>query len=104
MRWVLFSAIVVGGLMAKEPPAAQKEPPRWELIRPEPVPYPPSPRQARIQGVVPLRMRVEKDRWLGKPVEIEAIDGHPLLKAQAVASAQQWQFERVQARQTGFSP
>ncbi len=88
--------------MAKEPPAVQEEPPRWELIRPEAVPYPPLPRQARIQGAVRLRMRVKKDRGLGRAVEIEGTEGHPLLEAQAVSSARQWRFKRVKGKTNWF--
>ena len=102
MRWVLIVAVAAGGLAAKEPPAAREELPRWELTRPEPVPYPPLARQARIEGVVRLRMRVKKDRWLGRPVEVEAIEGHPLLEGQAVSLAEQWRFERVKGKTNWF--
>lgn len=102
MRWGLILALMVAVLPAKEPPAAQEEPPRWKLSRPEPLPYQPLARMARIEGVVRLRMRVRKDGYRGRPTEIEAVEGHPLLKPRAVEAAEKWLFDRVKGKTDWF--
>jgi TonB family protein len=55
----------------------------------EPMEYPPLARTARVQGIVVVRVKLDKT---GKVVEAAALSGHPLLTAACLDNAMTWQF------------
>ncbi|WP_306589979.1 energy transducer TonB [Geothrix sp. 21YS21S-4] len=59
------------------------------LRRVEPA-YPDFARRARIQGTVILMMVVDE---AGAPIQVQALEGHPLLREAALQAARQWRFE-----------
>lgn len=52
--------------------------------------YPGAARMAHIQGNVILRMVVDEH---GVPVKAEVVEGHPLLRSEALRAANLWRFE-----------
>jgi periplasmic protein TonB len=52
--------------------------------------YPPLARQARIQGVVLLKARIDKD---SNVVQLDLISGHPLLAPAAIDTVKQWKYK-----------
>lgn len=58
--------------------------------------YPPLARQARVQGVVVVRVYLDTE---GVPVRSEAVAGHPLLQQAALDVINQWRFCVTDARQ-----
>ena len=52
--------------------------------------YPPLARQARIQGTVILKARINKS---GEVESIQLVSGHPLLAPAAIAAVKQWKYE-----------
>jgi TonB family protein len=51
--------------------------------------YPPLARQARVQGLVTIEIEVDKD---GVVSLANLVDGHPLLKAEAMQNVRTWKF------------
>ena len=51
--------------------------------------YPPLARQARIQGIVTLKVIVSKD---GEVRAAEPVSGHPMLAPAAIAAVKQWRY------------
>ncbi len=74
----LVSEIVAG------PPNAEPQLRRSELPL-----YPPLARQARIAGTVKLSFVINTD---GSVRKVQALSGHPMLKASAVANVESWRF------------
>jgi protein TonB len=58
------------------------------ISKPSPV-YPQEARQARIQGVVKLRVVIDDE---GKIAELQVISGHPLLTQAAVDAVKTWRY------------
>jgi TonB family protein len=52
--------------------------------------YPPLAKEAKVQGVVVLEVRIGKD---GSVTNIRLVSGHPLLVPAAVEAVQSWEFE-----------
>lgn len=52
--------------------------------------YPPTAKQARIQGTVRMEVTIDKD---GKVSNVQLIGGHPLLAEAAVEAVRQWEYE-----------
>jgi TonB family protein len=52
--------------------------------------YPPLAVQARIEGEVKVTFQLSPD---GKPVEVKAVSGHPMLRDATVKNVQSWRFE-----------
>jgi TonB family protein len=50
--------------------------------------YPPLARQARIEGVVKVTFTLPASG--GEPANVEAVSGHPVLKAAAVENVKTW--------------
>ena len=63
--------------------------PDLRFARPARMVYPPLARQARIAGMVVLRISVAPD---GTVAHIEPLKGHPMLSAAAVQSVREWLF------------
>jgi TonB family protein len=61
------------------------------VARVDPV-YPDLARQAKVEGVVKLRVIVGKD---GQVIHIEVLSGHPLLVASAIGAVQQWKYRQT---------
>jgi len=59
------------------------------LKRVEPV-YPPLARQARIQGTVILKVRINKS---GEVANVQLVSGHPMLAPAAIAAVKQWKYD-----------
>jgi len=77
-------------LTAQEPP--QEEPIYSEEIRPvhvEKLEYRPLARQARVQGVVVVRAKLDDQ---GNVISSAAISGHKLLIPEALENAKKWKF------------
>lgn len=70
----------------KEPHALYKA--AVKKVEPE---YPPAARSVRADGKVVVRILVNKK---GDVVKACAIEGHPLLRADAVEAAKQWKFKK----------
>jgi TonB family protein len=51
--------------------------------------YPPSAREARVQGVVLLQVMIDKT---GSVSDVRVISGHPLLNEAAVSAVRQWRY------------
>jgi TonB family protein len=60
-----------------------------QLVRQVPPTYPPMAKQARVTGLVRLKVVVGKD---GAVKEATLISGHPLLVAAAMSAARQWVY------------
>ncbi len=60
------------------------------LMKRVPPLYPPLARQARIQGTVILKARINKS---GEVESIQLVSGHPLLAPAAIAAVKQWKYE-----------
>ncbi|MGH9515781.1 MAG: energy transducer TonB [Terriglobales bacterium] len=56
----------------------------------EGVVYPPLARMARLQGIVVVRVRLDKD---GKVVDAEGLSGHPILTSASIDGAKKMQFQ-----------
>jgi len=52
--------------------------------------YPPDAREQRVQGVVMLKVNIDKD---GNVYNVELISGHPLLAAPAIDAVKQWKYK-----------
>jgi len=52
--------------------------------------YPPDARQQRIQGVVVLKVEIDKD---GNVYDVELISGHPLLAPTAIDAVRLWKYK-----------
>ena len=68
------------------PLAAQTDEP--ELISANIPRYPPLARQARIEGLVKVTFTLPASA--GEPANVEAVSGHPVLKAAAVENVKTW--------------
>jgi TonB family protein len=80
------------GRLVAPPPAVsnvQLSPAPAVLNRVDPE-YPPLARQARISGIVRLRVGIATD---GSVKSIEVVNGHPLLVPPALESVRQWRFQ-----------
>jgi len=62
------------------------------LIKKETPIYPPTAKQARIQGVVRFTVTIAKD---GTVQDIQLVSGHPLLVPSAQAAVWQWQYKPI---------
>jgi TonB family protein len=62
----------------------------------EEVKYPPLPRQARIQGVVVIRAKLDDE---GNVVSSSAISGHPLFVKDCLSNVLKWKFEPNASKQ-----
>jgi protein TonB len=60
------------------------------LIRQVPPVYPPLAKQARVSGVVRLKVIIGKD---GAVQEVTAISGHPFLRQAAIDAVRQWIYK-----------
>jgi TonB family protein len=90
---VLFSALCIG-----QTSSHQKPPPR-RIVCPSPeirfetfVPptYPRIAIAANLHGMVVLELTVDTT---GRPTQIKAIQGHPLLVQAAISAAKQWRYK-----------
>lgn len=61
-----------------------------KLIRQVPPVYPPLAKQARVSGVVQLKVIIGKD---GAVKEVTAISGHPFLRQAAIDAVRQWIYQ-----------
>ena len=52
--------------------------------------YPPDARDQRIQGVVLLKVNIDKE---GNVIKVELISGHPLLAPAAMDAVKQWKYK-----------
>lgn len=52
--------------------------------------YPPLAKEAKVQGMVVMEVRIGKDGTVGN---IEALSGHPLLRQAAIDAVRTWEFE-----------
>ena len=62
----------------------------------EEIKYPPLPRQARIQGIVVVRAKLDDE---GNVVSSSAISGHPLLVKDCLSNVLKWKFEPNASKQ-----
>ena len=60
------------------------------LIRKIPPRYPPLARQARIQGMVILKIVINKD---GDVRDLQLVSGHPMLAPAAIEAVKQWKYQ-----------
>ena len=61
-------------------------------VHSQPPPYPTSARRAKQEGLVLLRLKVDKDGRV-QNVEIQETSGHTVLDQSAAAAVQTWRFE-----------
>jgi TonB family protein len=54
--------------------------------------YPPEARAARVQGVVLLQVKIEKQ---GSVANVQVVSGHPLLTQAAIDAVNQWRYQPV---------
>jgi TonB family protein len=52
--------------------------------------YPPDAREARIQGVVILKVQIDEE---GNVAQIELVSGHPMLAPAAIEAVKQWKYK-----------
>jgi TonB family protein len=52
--------------------------------------YPPDAREQRVQGVVVLQARIDKE---GNVVDLQLVSGHPLLAPAAMEAVKQWKYK-----------
>jgi TonB family protein len=97
MKIALRNILVGTCLLAVIPlvcvPAQQDKPisdSDMKVIDFEDVRYPPLARSMNIQGVVVVRVRLDKD---GKVVEASALSGHEILVQECLANAKKWRFQ-----------
>lgn len=64
-------------------------PPRMKPVRSTPLDYPPTARDARIQGIVQLEVLLGSDGHVQKTT---VFSGHPMLAARAEKTVQEWQW------------
>jgi TonB family protein len=55
--------------------------------------YPPLARQARVYGSVKIAFTLPANS--GEPADVEAVSGHPLLKAAAMENVKTWRFRNT---------
>ncbi len=90
---------IVGGVPSASPQSAAPISPLLAILkRVEPV-YPPLARQARISGVVHLRVTIGTD---GTVQHMEIASGHPLLVPAAMEAVKQWVFQAAAAPVTSL--
>ena len=80
------------------PPAAPAAVLAARILATVPPEYPPLARQARIQGLVRLMVKLGTD---GSLKAMTVVSGHPLLIPPALAAVKQWTFSRAAAEETG---
>jgi TonB family protein len=81
-----LSALIVVLLVSATALGADPDP----YLKTAPMPfYPPLARQARIEGKVSLRFAVNEQ---GDTSEVEAVNGHQMLRQAAIESVQGWKF------------
>ncbi len=89
---------VTGGVQTRAQIAPPPPPPpngrAPEVLRRVPPVYPPLAKQARIQGVVRLRVEIGAD---GKLLGTTVVGGHPLLIPAAQEAIRQWTFKPAEA-------
>jgi len=90
----LLGAAAITAQQAKtteKPAASRPEVPRLRItFQPAPPPYPSEARNAGVQGLVVLHLRVDAE---GGPAGIQAVQGPMELRETAVAYAKGWRFE-----------
>jgi TonB family protein len=91
---VILVALLVCGAVAQdsasEPARASQETQQGLLIYRVSPTYPPSARQARVQGVVTLHASIGKN---GTVQELTVIGGHPMLVQAAIDAVKQWRYQ-----------
>lgn len=87
---MLVMVLGLGRIMAQQ--KAEEDPVYDKMIRPvhvERLEYPPLARQARIQGIVVVRARIDTE---GNVVSAVAISGHELLIPACLENSMKWRF------------
>jgi TonB family protein len=89
-------SLVVSGFLLMS--ATSYSQPKWDAyITSLQMPcYPPLARQARIQGIVRVKLTVAGD---GSVASAEAVEGNPVLSRAAVANVQTWKFGTTEQQQ-----
>jgi periplasmic protein TonB len=87
---VLFLSLLVSAQDAPQRvPVSREVAEELCITRVNPV-YPPLARQARIQGVVVLKVFISKT---GDVEDVQLVSGHPLLAPAAIEAIKQWKFK-----------
>jgi TonB family protein len=67
------------------------------LLTKVPPQYPPEAKEAHIQGVVVMQVKIDKE---GNVAKIQLISGHPLLAPAAIDAVKQWKYKPYLLNQT----